>query len=230
MRVLIFISFLILLVFNSQAQIISVSLPVNDFDSIISMENVQILDVRTLEEYNTGHLKESMQADWYNQRQFEERIKSLDKTRPVYVYCLTGVRSEAATEMLIKNGFTSVFDLKGGLVAWNQAGKMLEGVTEVNQMSLKEYNTLVNLNGTVLVDFGAQWCPPCRKMEPFVEQLKQESGERYKVVNIDAATQTNLLTHMKVEALPVFIVYKNGKEVWRKQGLTTLEELKAQLN
>jgi len=92
-----------------------------------------------------------------------------------------------------------------------------------------EYNIQVTSSKPVLVDFGAEWCPPCKKMEPVISQLKNEAADKYKVVNIDAATQTDILIQMNIEALPVFIVYKNGKEVWRKQGVATLEELKSKL-
>lgn len=59
-------------------------------------------------------------------------------------------------------------------------------------------------------------------MEPVIAQLENEAPYKYKVVNIDAVTQTEIMKQMKV-ALPVFIVYKNSKEVWQKQGIPSLE-------
>ena len=106
------------------------------------------------------------------------------------------------------------------------ADKPIEGAKNVKQITFAEYQAQVNFPKPVLVDFGAEWCPPCKKMEPVITQLKNEAEGKYKVVNIDAATQTEIMKQMKVDALPVFIVYKNGIEVWRKQGITTLDELK----
>ncbi|MBY0480275.1 MAG: thioredoxin fold domain-containing protein [Chitinophagaceae bacterium] len=204
-------------------------LSVEDFQKSINHTNVQVLDVRTVDEYRSGHLKKSLQADWYKQQQFKERTSNMDKSKPVYVYCLTGVRSDAAVKYLKQVGFSNVFDLKGGLTAWKLANKPVEGIANVKQITLEEYKTAVSAKETVLVDFGAEWCPPCKKMEPIVAQLKMTASSKYAVINIDASTQTEMLKQMKVEALPVFIVYKNGKEVWRKQGVATFDELKKKL-
>lgn len=218
--------FVSMLIISCQAQNTGSSLPVIEFEKAINSGNVQVLDVRTVGEYSSGHLEKSLQADWYNQQQFKERTGNMDKSRPVYVYCLTGIRSAAAVRQLRKNGFSRVKDLKGGLAAWKLANKPVEGAAKVKQITFAEYNAQVNLSKPVLVDFGAEWCPPCKKMEPVIAQLKNEAADKYKIVNIDAATQTEIMKQLNVDALPVFIVYKNGKEVWRKQGVTTLEELR----
>ncbi|MBS1666392.1 MAG: thioredoxin fold domain-containing protein [Bacteroidetes bacterium] len=201
----------------------------DEFEQALTAPNVQVLDVRTAAEYNSGHLKNALQADWYNQQQFKDRTQHLDKAKPLFVYCLTGVRSAAAVTYFKQKGFTNVRDLKGGLTAWKLAEKPVEGAAKVKQITMQEYNAQVTSAGHVLVDFGAVWCPPCKKMEPVINQLKNEASDKYKVVNIDAATQFEILKQMNIEALPVFIVYKNGKEVWRKQGVTTIEELKSKL-
>jgi thioredoxin len=229
MKYIITLSLISLLILSCQAQIKQTSLPINEFEKAINAPNVQVLDVRTAAEYNSGHLKKSLQADWYNQQQFKDRTQHLDKSKPLYVYCLTGTRSVSAVKLLKQNGFINVQDMKGGLTAWKQADKPVEGAVKVKQVTMQEYNTEVTSSEPVLVDFGAEWCPPCKKMEPVITQLKNEAANKYKVVNIDAATQTDILKQMNIEALPVFIVYKNGKEVWRKQGVATLEELKSKL-
>lgn len=218
-----------LLIISCQAQNNSSALPANDFEKAINNPNIQVLDVRTAAEYNSGHLKKSLQADWYNQQQFKERTNNMDKSKPVYVYCLTGIRSAAALKQLKQNGFTNVQDLKGGLTAWKLANKPVEGAAKVKQITLAEYNVQVKSNKPVLVDFGAEWCPPCKKMEPVITQLKNEAADKYTVINIDGATQIDIQKQLKIEAFPVFIVYKNGKEIWRKQGITSLEELKSKL-
>lgn len=220
---------LCLLIFSCQAQNKQITLSLIDFEKAISNPNVQVLDVRTAAEYNSGHLKKSLQADWYNQQQFKERTSNMDKSKPVYVYCLTGIRSAAAVKQLKQNGFSNVQDLKDGLTAWKLTNKPVEGATKVKQITLAEYNIQVKTNKPVLVDFGAEWCPPCKKMKPVIAQLKNEAANKYKVVNVDGATQIDIQKQLKIEAFPVFIVYKNGKEVWRKQGIVTLDELESKL-
>lgn len=97
-----------------------------EFEKAIQAKDAQVVDVRSPEEYKDGHIKGSVLANWQDQPQFEEKIKSLDKNKPVYVYCLAGVRSGKAADVLVKNGFTKVVELDGGIKAWKAAGKPLE--------------------------------------------------------------------------------------------------------
>lgn len=201
----------------------------DEFDKGIVAGNIQLLDVRTAREYQSGHLKNALLADWNNESQFKDRAQHLDKNKPVYVYCLSGARSSAAADWLQQQGYTNVVSLKGGINAWKQANKPVEGAPDIPQMTLEAYNAAIPTNETVLVDFGAEWCPPCKKMEPVLEQLKTEKKDKFKFIRIDGGVHTNVMKAMDVEALPVFIIYKNGKIVWRKQGIVSLDELKVNL-
>ena len=78
---------------NSQAQ--SNNLSVAEFEKGIAQNNIQILDVRTPGEYQSGHLKNALLADWNNDAEFQQRVNALDKSKPVYTYCLSGGRSSA---------------------------------------------------------------------------------------------------------------------------------------
>jgi rhodanese-related sulfurtransferase len=84
------------------------------------------LDVRTAGEYQSGHFKNSLQADWLNKEQFTDRIKYLDKNKPLLVYCASGVRSGAAAKWLLENGFTDVQNLKGGWFHGSWKGNRLK--------------------------------------------------------------------------------------------------------
>jgi rhodanese-related sulfurtransferase len=87
-------------------------------------EGAQLLDVRTKEEWNEGHL-EGATLVTVTEEGFLEKAKSeLDAKKPVLVYCRSGARSAKATEQLRAAGFT-VHDLKGGITAWKDAGKPL---------------------------------------------------------------------------------------------------------
>lgn len=195
------------------------------FEKGIERPNIQILDVRTAAEYSSGHIQNALQADWTQPEQFKDRLQYVEKEKPVYVYCLAGGRSNAATNWMRQNGFTNVIELEGGVNAWRAANKKLEGQSNEPQLSLEQYMASIPQDKSVLVDFGAKWCPPCIKMAPIVAELEKTTT----VMKIDAGLHTNLSQAMKIEALPVFIVYKNGKEVWRKQGVATKEELIQQL-
>lgn len=201
-----------------------------EFEKGIQSEKIQILDVRTAGEFKSGHIAKALQADWNNPQQFQDRTQYLDKSKPIYIYCLSGGRSSAAAAWLREKGFT-VTELRGGINAWKAETKPLQGAgSSKPQMTTEEYNTAVNSHKIVLVDFGAEWCPPCKKMEPVLESLIKEKTDQFKLVKVDGGNDLNLMKLQNVEALPVFIVYKDGKEIWRKQGIVSKEELATQLS
>jgi len=77
-----------------------------------------VLDVRTKAEVAKGAIPESVNIDFYSDT-FVSDISKLDKSKPVYVYCAVGGRSSQAMDVLSKNGFTEVYNLKGGYNAWS---------------------------------------------------------------------------------------------------------------
>ena len=204
-------------------------LPVSDFKTGIMVPGVQVLDVRTQSEYNRGHLQNALLADWTDPASFAERIKSLEKDKPVYAYCFSGARSGAAATWLRKQGFKEVYNMQGGILAWTNAQYPVESVGQVPMLTMEEYLASIPSDKTVLVDFGAVWCPPCRKMEPIIDEITREETAGIKVMKIDAGTQEKLVSTLKVIELPTFIIYKNGKETWRQTGIVTKEGLIQQL-
>ena len=205
-------------------------LSAEEFENGINVKGVQLLDVRTAGEYNSGHLKNALQANWVNSEEFRERVKYIDKDKPVYVYCLVGSRSAYAATWLRENGYSTVKELQGGINAWKRAGKPLDGGNNQLQMTVAEYNTMIPADKTVLVDFGAAWCPPCVKMKPVLEELEKNKALHFQLIKVDAGVHTDIMKALNIEPIPVFIIYKKGKEVWRKQGLVSKEEFISQLN
>ncbi|MNU91154.1 Thioredoxin [compost metagenome] len=197
------------------------------FSDSIQREGIQLLDVRTAGEYSQGHISGAFQADWNNPDQFKERITSLDKEKPVYIYCLAGSRSAAAQKWLVKEGFKKVVNLEGGINAWNLEDLPVEGTEKVPQISLADFLRSIPKDQIVLVDIGAEWCPPCKKMTPIVDELSQDG---YTIIKIDGGAQTELVKELKVGAFPTFIVYKNGMEGNRLTGVYSKEDLKKLLD
>lgn len=201
----------------------------DEFEKNIQSGKVVILDVRTEKEFQSGHIGQALQANWNDTSQFKERVKYIDRQQPVYVYCLAGARSAAAADWMRSQGFTQVIELEGGINAWKKAAKPLDSFKQEKQISLAEFQSMTAKNVPVLVDFGADWCPPCRKMQPVTDSLKKDRSLAFEMVNIDAGTQTELMKALNIGPIPVFIIFKNGKEIWRKEGLVSLEEFKKQL-
>ncbi len=94
-------------------------------DAINNKDSLQLVDVRTQEEYNVSHLK-GAQNICVESDDFDKKIKSLDKNKPVYVYCKKGSQSAKAAEKLKKLGFTKVYDLDGGIRSWEEKKLELE--------------------------------------------------------------------------------------------------------
>lgn len=85
--------------------------------------STQFVDVRTVEEFASGHAVGTKNLPVES---ISETLGSLDKKKPVYLICRTGRRSANAAKILAEAGFTEVFDVKGGTVAWIEAGLPLE--------------------------------------------------------------------------------------------------------
>jgi phage shock protein E len=84
-----------------------------------------LIDVRTVEEYASGHITGSLNMDIKNPS-FEGNVAMLDKSKTYAVYCASGVRSGQAAELMRKSGFTSVFALAGGIKSWKEKGLPIE--------------------------------------------------------------------------------------------------------
>ncbi|MBI3139302.1 MAG: thioredoxin [Sphingobacteriales bacterium] len=214
---------------NSQPGTTDIHAGPDEFEKGLSGPGVQLLDVRKSAEFKGGHLKNALQADWTNKAEFFERIKYVEKDKPVYIYCLGGGRSAAAAGWMRENGFKQVVELTGGINAWRNAGKPVEGSSNEKQISQEEYLASIPADKTVLVDFGAEWCPPCVKMEPVIQTIRADSSLHFIFLKIDAGIHTDLMKALQIESIPVFIVYKGGKETWRKQGLVEKDEIITQL-
>lgn len=96
-----------------------------EMQSILELEEVQLIDVRTPEEFSEGFIKDAQNIDFYSDT-FEEDILKLDKTKLVILYCKSGRRSAACSEKLIEAGFVKVYDLEGGITQWKHQGYGVE--------------------------------------------------------------------------------------------------------
>ncbi|NAS32722.1 rhodanese-like domain-containing protein [Flavobacteriaceae bacterium R38] len=83
-------------------------------------KNVQLIDIRTPGEYKAGYIDDAINIDFYDLGNFIIQFEKLDKTKPVYIYCHSGVRSRHASNKLIALGFTKIYDYKGGYKEWSK--------------------------------------------------------------------------------------------------------------
>ena len=96
-----------------------VNMDVKKFANFLSNDSVQLVDVRTPEEFAEGHIAGAKNINVFDSDFVDEAEKDLDKSKPVAVYCRSGKRSADAARELTENGF-NVTNLEGGILAWKE--------------------------------------------------------------------------------------------------------------
>jgi thioredoxin 1 len=77
----------------------------------------------------------------------------------------------------------------------------------------------------VLVDFGAEWCHPCRQLDPIVEELAEEWGDKVKVVKIDVDSSVSSAMAYGVMGVPTLILFSQGEDKARLSGFQNKKRL-----
>ena len=190
-------------------------------------ENPQLIDVRTPDEYKVEHLENSENINW-NDENFVFNIKKLDQSKPVFLYCKVGGRSGQAAQKLSELGFKEVYNLEGGIMKWD-GPKTSSSVSKNIGMTSQDFEKLINSDEKVIINFSAKWCEPCKKMAPYLVKLQKELKANTKLVRLDADQNKTLMDRMKLDGLPVILIYENGKQTWKNIGYLTEEDLKKQL-
>lgn len=114
---------LVLITFNAcKGQSITKTeiITLEDFKKEVIGKNVQLIDVRTKREYISGHIDNAILIPIANKEYFITEVQKLDKNKPVYMYCHTGVRSKKASNILEGIGFLKIYDFTGGWNVWSK--------------------------------------------------------------------------------------------------------------
>ncbi|MFH6944435.1 thioredoxin domain-containing protein [Flavobacterium sp. FlaQc-50] len=196
-------------------------------EKIKTTENPQILDVRTPDEFASEHIDNAINVNW-NDEDFATKAATYDKSKPVFVYCLSGGRSKKAAAKLNELGFTTVYELEGGIMSWNAEGSSKPSTAQIG-MTQDDFNKLLNTDKKVLVDFYAEWCGPCKQMEPYLLKMQKEMGDQVTIVRIDVDKNKTLTTEMKIDQLPTMFLYEKKEVKWRNVGFISEQDLKKQL-
>ncbi|MGV8946057.1 MAG: thioredoxin [Lutibacter sp.] len=90
----------------------------------------------------------------------------------------------------------------------------------------KSFQEIINREVPVLVDFYADWCAPCKNMDPVLKQLKGVLKDKVSIIKINVDTNQSLAAKYQVQGVPTYIVFKQGKQTWRQSGMQTITQLK----
>jgi thioredoxin 1 len=234
-KALIFKCLFFLLIFNTEAQTKrSNLLSVNDFENKLkTVPNPQLVDVRTVEEFQRGHLRKAININ-FNDDNFEDLVKTqLKKNQPVFVYCFSGRRSSDAVSFLKDLGYPEVYDLAGGFAKWTASSKPYVSSSTTTKpiaaLTMENVDKIIKSNNIVLLDFYAEWCGPCKKMSPILNKIANEN-KGLKLMKIDAEFNDGVANAFRVEEIPTYFIFKRGKQVWRGSGEISEVELLEILN
>jgi len=199
------------------------------FNEQISSGNATLVDVRTPSEFAEGKIPGAVNINLHDNN-FETQITALPKDKPVYIYCLSGGRTKEAADIFAKNGYT-VNVLEGGILKWNAMQMPLERPqVETSSEPTVSFQEAIAGDKLVMVDFYADWCRPCKIMEPFVERIKGERKDEVTIIKIDVESEKALSEQYSITALPTLMMFKNGKALYTQPGLHTYEQLNELVN
>jgi thioredoxin len=219
---------LVFLIFSCSQKEGQQNLEASAFQKAIQSESIkQILDVRTSEEFQNGHLEGSVNADIQSPG-FQQVVYSLNKKETVFVYCLSGARSASAAGQLKEMGFSKIVNLTGGMLAWQSANLPVATSQTYNASNgLTETTFAAKIKGKpmVIIDYNATWCGPCKQLSPILKAWVKAQKGAVELIEIDVDDNQELAKSKKIEAIPYLEMYKNGEKTWSSVGLIGQEEL-----
>ncbi len=82
----------------------------------------------------------------------------------------------------------------------------------------------------VLVDFFANWCGPCKTMTPILKEVKENMGDKIKLLKVDVEKNQRLATALNVQGVPTLVLYKNSQILWRQSGVVLKNDIVSKIN
>lgn len=90
---------------------------------------------------------------------------------------------------------------------------------------MAKFSEIIHQEKPVLVDFFAEWCGPCKMMNPILKQVKGVLGDKVSIIKINVDKNQSLASKYQVKGVPTFMVFKEGRQLWRQSGVLQTKEL-----
>lgn len=87
------------------------------------------------------------------------------------------------------------------------------------------FNQIIQSEIPVLIDFYADWCAPCKVLSPILKDVKQEMGDRLKVIKIDVDSNEAIAGRFQIRGVPTMMLFKKGEVLWRQSGVLPKEAI-----
>ena len=81
------------------------------------------------------------------------------------------------------------------------------------------FQEIIKSDHPVLVDFHADWCAPCKTMNPILKNIKKELGDKLKIIKINVDNNQQVANKFQVKGIPTFILFQNSEIKWRQSGV-----------
>lgn len=92
-----------------------------------------------------------------------------------------------------------------------------------------KFKEIIDSTTPTLVDFHATWCGPCKTMSPVLEDFKKAYGAKVRILKIDVDKNPAIADQFKIRGVPTFLLFKEGKMLWRESGAFPLNVLKQKI-
>ncbi|MFV5695222.1 thioredoxin [Flavobacterium sp. LB3P122] len=95
----------------------------------------------------------------------------------------------------------------------------------INTVKMSNFNSIIQSEKPVLIDFFATWCGPCKMLSPILREVKDSLGDRVSIIKIDVDKNQQIASQYQVRGVPTMILFQSGKQLWRQSGVLNKEEI-----